>query len=125
MEKQLDAKETFELLTNEKEFLQWLDAVYSLMFEEIGDFVIAKTGGTFSERMEAYDNAVNKHMLGMECLSTLRAKLSWKLFEGGDVEAISLLDPTRRNYRALERERTIKSTEAAAASSVPKGTFYR
>lgn len=123
MDKQLDVKETFELVTDEKEFLQWLDAVYSLMFEEIGTFVIAKEGGSFSERMKAYDDAIDVHMAGMDCLSHFRAKLSWKLFEEGEAGCIGLLDPTRRNYRALERERTLKAAETV--STVPKGTFYR
>lgn len=125
MDKQLDVKGTFELVTSEKEFLEWLDAVYSLMFEEIGSFTIASEGGKFSERMKAYDDAVDQHMIGMDCLANLRAKLSWKLFEEGDTGSVGLLNPSGRNYRAIERERTIKSAEAAASSSVPKGTFYR
>lgn len=103
MDKQLDVKETFELVTNEKEFLQWLDVVYSLMFEEISNFTIAKEGGTFSSRMQAYDIAIDKHMVGMECMSQIRSKLSWALFAKGDVDAVGLLDPSRRNYRALDR----------------------
>ena len=123
MENQIDVKETFELVSDEKEFLQWLDAVYSLMFEEIGTIVIAKTGGTFSERMKAYDAIIDKHMVGMECMSQIRSKLSWELFEKGDMGAMGLLDPKRRDYRTLERERTIKTAEAP--SNAPNRTFYR
>ena len=93
---QFNAKQAYEHVTTLEEFEQWLKLTYDQMFEEIGDISLPPADvGPFSVRAALMDEQMNRHCVGMECLSVYRHTL-------GAQKSIDLIDRVIAGVDRLE-----------------------
>lgn len=87
-----NAKEAYELITTEAEFLTWLHAVYQVMMDEINQFQLSLDPSlSFSDKAALLHKLMDYHQVGMSCVSGMR----WKIITGAKIK---VLDDLRVEY---------------------------
>lgn len=96
-----NAKEAYELVTDEAEFLTWLHAVYQEMLAEINQFQLSIDPSlSFSDKATLLHKLMDYHQVGMSCVNGMRWKIDTasklKVLDDLRVEFDDVLNPT--NY---------------------------
>lgn len=98
-----NAKEAYESLTDEAEFLAWLNIVHQVMMLEINQFQLSIDPSlSFSDKAALLHKLMDYHQVGMSCVSSMRWKIitaaKVKVLDDLRVEYADVLDVTRYTH---------------------------